>query len=221
MKKQALEKAIGHRFAEPQLLERALTHRSYCAMHNERLEFIGDSILNCAIALELYQRFPALSEGELSRLRANLVRQESLHQIALELRLGDYLRLGEGEMRSGGHARPSILADATEALIGAVHGDAGFAAAAGLVGRLYADRFGKLEPGQQAKDAKTRLQEILQGRHLPLPRYVLLDTAGVAHARSFRVACEVDSCSIRSEGSGGSRRAAEQMAAQHALEMLQ
>ncbi|MDX9707738.1 MAG: ribonuclease III [Azospira sp.] len=215
-----LEKALGHVFADPDLLRTALTHRSHGTPHNERLEFIGDSILNCAIALELYQRFPALAEGEMSRLRANLVRQDSLHQIAETLRLGEHLRLGEGEMKSGGHRRPSILADAVEALIGAVHLDAGFAAAAALVGRLYAEALAGIVPGQQIKDPKTRLQEYLQGRRMALPRYALLDTAGEAHARNFRVACEIAALSLCAEGVGQSRRAAEQMAAERILEKL-
>lgn len=215
-----LEKALGHVFADPELLRTALTHRSHGTPHNERLEFIGDSILNCAIALELFQRFPALAEGEMSRLRANLVRQDSLHQIAEALRLGEHLRLGEGEMKSGGHRRPSILADAVEALIGAVYLDAGFAAAAALVGRLYAEALAGIVPGQQIKDPKTRLQEYLQGRRMALPRYALLDTAGEAHARNFRVACEIAALSLRAEGVGQSRRTAEQMAAERILEKL-
>lgn len=215
-----LEKALGHTFADPGLLQTALTHRSHGTPHNERLEFIGDSVLNCAVALELYRRFPALAEGEMSRLRANLVRQDTLHQIADTLQLGDCLRLGEGELKSGGHRRPSILADAVEAIIGAVHLDAGFDAATALVGHLYASRLGEIVPGQQIKDPKTRLQEYLQGRRLALPQYTLLDTLGEAHAQSFRVACEIGALRIRSEGDGPSRRAAEQMAAERALEKL-
>lgn len=215
-----LEKALGHTFADPGLLQTALTHRSHGTPHNERLEFIGDSVLNCAVALELYRRFPALAEGEMSRLRANLVRQDTLHQIADTLQLGDCLRLGEGELKSGGHRRPSILADAVEAIIGAVHLDAGFDAATALVGRLYDSRLGEIVPGQQIKDPKTRLQEYLQGRRLALPQYTLLDTLGEAHAQSFRVACTIDALRVRTEGDGPSRRAAEQMAAERALENL-
>lgn len=215
-----LEKALGHAFADPGLLQTALTHRSHSAPHNERLEFIGDSVLNCAVALELYRRFPALTEGEMSRLRANLVRQDTLHRIAESLALGDCLRLGEGELKSGGHRRPSILADAVEAIIGAVHLDAGFDAAAALVGRLYAAHLAGIVPGQQIKDPKTRLQEFLQGRRLALPQYVLLDTSGEAHAQNFRVACEVPALHLKTEGVGQSRRAAEQMAAERALEKL-
>lgn len=215
-----LEQALGHTFATPSLLQTALTHRSHSTPHNERLEFIGDSVLNCVVALELFRRFPELTEGEMSRLRANLVRQDTLHQIADILGLGGELRLGEGEMRSGGHRRPSILADAVEALIGAVHLDGGFAAASALVGRLYASRLAEIVPGQQIKDPKTRLQEYLQGRRMALPKYVLVDTAGEAHAQNFRVACEIVSLKLRTEGTGSSRRAAEQMAAERALENL-
>ncbi|MBI2307563.1 MAG: ribonuclease III [Rhodocyclales bacterium] len=215
-----LEKALGHAFTDPGLLQTALTHRSHSTPHNERLEFIGDSVLNCAVALELYRRFPALTEGEMSRLRANLVRQDTLHQIADALALGDCLRLGEGELKSGGHRRPSILADAVEAIIGAVQLDAGFDAAAALVLRLYDSRFAEIVPGQQIKDPKTRLQEYLQGRRMALPQYVLLDTTGEAHAQNFRVACEIGALRLKTEGVGQSRRAAEQMAAERALENL-
>lgn len=216
-----LEKALGHVFADPGLLRTALTHRSHSSPHNERLEFIGDSILNCVIALQLYRRFPDLTEGDMSRLRANLVRQEALHQLAVALNLGSDLRLGEGELKSGGHLRPSILADALEALFGAVHLDAGFVVAETVISALYEGLLGAIVPGQQIKDPKTRLQEHLQGRRLSLPRYVLVDTAGEAHAQNFRVACEVPALQLRTEGSGTSRRAAEQMAAERALENLQ
>lgn len=220
MRLKNLETALGYAFADPELLRTAITHRSHGTPHNERLEFIGDSVLNCAIALELYRRFPQLAEGEMSRLRANLVCQESLHQIADTLAVGDHLRLGEGELKSGGHRRPSILADAVEALIGAVHLDAGFVAASELVGRLYADRLAAIVPGQQIKDPKTRLQEHLQGRRLALPRYELLATSGEAHAQNFRVRCEIPALHLNAEGCGASRRAAEQMAAEKALEQL-
>jgi ribonuclease-3 len=215
-----LEKAIGYAFSDSSLLQTALTHRSHSSPHNERLEFIGDSVLNCAIALELYRRFPSLAEGEMSRLRANLVCQETLHQIADSLSLGDALRLGEGELKSGGHRRPSILADAVEAIIGAVHLDRGFDAATALVVRLYETRLAAIVPGQQIKDPKTRLQEYLQARRLALPKYVLMDTSGEAHAQNFRVACEIAPLKLLTEGSGQSRRAAEQMAAERALENL-
>lgn len=215
-----LEQALGYAFADPGLLQTALTHRSHSTTHNERLEFVGDSVLNCAIALELYRRFPELPEGDMSRLRANLVCQDALHRIADFLDLGPQLRLGEGELRSGGHRRPSILADALEALIGAVHLDGGFQAATELVGRLYASQLNVIVPGQQAKDPKTRLQEYLQGQRLPLPKYVMMDATGQAHEKHFRVCCELPALRIRSEGIGSSRRAAEQMAAEKALEAI-
>jgi ribonuclease III len=216
-----LEQAIGHPFSDSSLLQIALTHRSHSAPHNERLEFLGDSILNGVIARQLYDRFPGLPEGDLSRLRANLVRQDSLHRLALSLTLGQYLRLGEGELKSGGAQRPSILADTVEALFGAIWLDAGFDAASAVIVRLYSDMLDAIVPGQPIKDAKTRLQEYVQGRRLPLPRYLLTGTEGEAHAQHFRIACEIGSLHIRTEGSGGSRRAAEQMAAERALERLQ
>lgn len=220
MTESRLERTLGHVFADRGLLEQALTHRSHGTPHNERLEFIGDSVLNCIIALELYRRFPSLNEGEMSRLRANLVRQETLHQIADLLVLGDVLRLGEGELKSGGRKRPSMLADALEAIIGAVHLDAGFTSVHGVVQRLYESRLQAIVPGQQIKDPKTRLQEVLQGRRLALPRYELLDTAGESHAQNFRVSCEIPSLRLRAEGVGTSRRAAEQKAAEAVLESL-
>ena len=216
-----LELAIGHKFSDSTLLRTALTHRSHSSPHNERLEFLGDSILNAVVARLLFDRFPDLPEGDLSRLRANLVRQDSLHQLALALSLGSFLLLGEGELKSGGAQRPSILADALEALFGAIWLDAGFDAAAVAIAQLYGDMVSRIIPGKPIKDAKTRLQESLQGRRLPLPKYSLTATVGEAHAQQFRIACEIDSLQIRTEGSGGSRRAAEQMAAERALERMQ
>ena len=213
-----LERAFGYTFLDRELLQTALTHRSYCSPHNERLEFLGDAILNAVIARRLFERFPTLPEGDLSRLRANLVRQDSLHQQALALSLGDALRLGEGEQKSGGQQRPSILADALEALFGAVWLDGGFEAASAVVSRLYRGMLEQTTPGGQAiKDAKTRLQEYLQGRRLALPQYALTATEGEAHAQRFTVSCVVDALQIRSEGSGATRRAAEQVAAERAL----
>ncbi|MDR2112133.1 MAG: ribonuclease III [Candidatus Accumulibacter sp.] len=198
----------------------ALTHRSHSSPHNERLEFLGDSILDAVIARQLYDRFPLISEGDMSRLRANLVRQDSLHKLSLSLSLGDHLRLGEGESKSGGASRPSILADALEAVFGAVWLDGGFDGASRVIARLYENLLAGIAPGKPAKDAKTCLQEYLQGRRLPLPRYVLAGTDGEAHAQSFTVVCEIDSLRIGTEGRGGSRRAAEQSAAEKALEKL-
>jgi ribonuclease-3 len=209
----AVSGSIGHDFRDPGLLRRALTHRSHGADHNERLEYLGDSVVNCLVALELYERFPALSEGDLSRLRANLVNQQALVLIASDLRLGEHLQLGEGEMKSGGARRPSILADAVEAVIGAVMLDGGFTAAQRAVRRLFASSLSAVNPDSSGKDAKTTLQEFVQGRGLPLPVYTLLGTQGHAHAQTFQVQCAVDDLGIRTEGRGSSRRAAEQEAA--------
>lgn len=221
MTSRRLEQSLGHQFSDTALLQTALTHRSHSSPHNERLEFLGDSVLNGVIARQLFDRFPLLPEGDLSRLRANLVRQDSLHQLALKLSLGSFLRLGEGELKSGGSQRPSILADTLEALFGAIWLDAGFDAASAVIVRLYEQMLAAIAPGQPIKDAKTRLQEHLQGRRLALPKYTLTATEGEAHAQQFRIACEIDALRIRTEGSGGSRRAAEQMAAERALERLQ
>ncbi|OHC69731.1 MAG: ribonuclease III [Rhodocyclales bacterium GWA2_65_20] len=217
MKPQSLEAALGHAFGRPELLRQALTHRSFGSPHNERLEFLGDSVLNCAVAGYLYQRFADLKEGELSRLRASLVRQKSLADIAQSLALGDFLRLGEGELKSGGARRPSILADALEAIVGAIYVDAGFAAAQAVIERLYEPAMSRIDPDDAGKDPKTALQEVLQGRHLPLPRYALLATRGEAHAQEFEMECVIPELGIRSTGTGGSRRIAEQQAAQRAI----
>jgi ribonuclease-3 len=215
-----LEIALGHVFAEPGLLHQALTHRSHSSPHNERLEFLGDSVLNCVIATLLYQRFAQIKEGELSRLRANLVRQESLAEIAAELALGDGLLLGEGELKSGGFRRPSILADALEAIIGAIYLDAGFDVARQAIERVYQSRIEQIDPYDAGKDAKTALQELLQGRHLPVPHYTLLATRGEAHAQEFEVSCAVPAIDLQVKGCGASRRGAEQQAAQAALNQL-
>lgn len=215
-----IERALGHSFSDASLLQVALTHRSHSSPHNERLEFLGDSILNGVVARQLFDRFPDLPEGDLSRLRANLVRQDTLHRLALSLSLGKFLRLGEGELKSGGMQRPSILADALEALFGAIWLDSGFEAAGAVIERLYRDMLDAIIPGRPMKDAKTRLQEYLQGKRLPLPKYALTATEGEAHAQQFKIACEIESLSMRTEGHGGSRRAAEQMAAERALERL-
>jgi ribonuclease-3 len=212
---------IGYDFRDPALLRRALTHRSFGADHNERLEYLGDSVVNCLVALELYERFPQLSEGELSRIRANLVNQQALQGIAVNMGLGEQLLLGEGELKSGGAARPSILADAVEALVGAVVIDGGFPAAQLVVSRLFAGNLAAVNPGVSGKDAKTRLQEYTQGRGLPLPVYTLLGTRGQAHAQSFEVQCAIAGLDIRTEGCGGSRRAAEQDAAGKAIILVE
>ncbi|MDO5692196.1 MAG: ribonuclease III [Pseudomonadota bacterium] len=218
---QALQSRLQYRFVTPALLERALTHRSYCADHNERLEFLGDSVLGLAVAHMLYEALGSGAEGDLSRLRAHLVRQDSLHRLALELELSPLLRLGEGEMRSGGQRRPSILADALEAIIGAVFLDGGPAAADALVRRLF-ERV-EISPAMSAaaKDAKTALQEWLQGRKMALPQYEVKQILGEAHRQTFEVACRVSQLDLEALGQGASRRAAEQAAATAMLQTLE
>lgn len=215
-----LELALGHQFSQPALLLQALTHRSHGAAHNERFEFLGDSILNCSVAALLFERFPALREGELSRLRATLVRQETLFEIAQSLSLGDALLLGEGELKSGGFRRPSILADALEALFGAIFLDAGFEPARAAIAGLYQPLLAGIDPRHANKDPKTVLQELLQGRHLPLPQYALQATRGEAHEQEFEVECRIPDLDIRALGCGANRRAAEQEAARRAFEMI-
>jgi ribonuclease III len=209
----ALQARLQHRFSDPQLLARALTHRSFSADHNERLEFLGDSVLNLAVAALLYERLRALPEGDLSRVRANLVKQETLHQLAVGMGLPEVVRLGEGEMRSGGSRRPSILADALEALIGAVHLDAGYGAAEALVHRLFQDVEINPTMAATAKDPKTELQEWLQGRKMQLPVYRVAATLGAAHKQTFDVECEISELAAVERGIGASRRAGEQAAA--------
>lgn len=216
----ALQQRLQHQFSNVSLLSRALTHRSFSADHYERLEFLGDSVLGLAISDLLYARLGNLPEGDLSRVRANLVRQETLHQLALKLGLPDVLKLGEGEMRSGGPKRASILADALEAIIGAVYLDAGFAKAQVLVHRLF--EAVEINPQMQAigKDAKTELQEWLQGRKMKLPLYTVVGTIGAAHKQSFDVECEVPELRLSERGIGGSRRAGEQAAAAAMLQTI-
>lgn len=216
-----LQRKLGYSFSQASLLKQAVTHRSHAAPHNERIEFLGDGVLNCCIAHELYQRFPDLKEGELSRVRANLVRQETLAVLAQRLDLGAYLRLGEGELKSGGFRRPSILADGLEALLGAVFLDGGFAAAQSVIRGLYASLLEHLNPETLGKDPKTLLQELLQGRKLPLPRYTVVATKGAAHNQQFQVECQIPQLAIRTTGFGASRRLAEQEAAQIAFEQAQ
>lgn len=216
-----LQQRLGYRFRTGALLEQALTHRSFGQPNNERLEFLGDSILNCVTAIALYERFAGLREGELSRLRASLVRQEGLHRVAAGLDLGEALRLGEGEMKSGGHRRPSILADALEAVFAAVFLDGGFEAAREVVMRLYAPLVDEIDPARALKDPKTALQEWLQARKAPLPAYETVQVRGEAHAQEFEVRCTVESFSVSATGRGPSRRAAEQAAAERALERLE
>lgn len=216
-----LEKTLGYAFSQPDLLRQALTHRSHSSPHNERLEFLGDSVLNCVVATQLYETFSTLREGELSRLRASLVRQETLAEIAAQLDLGNLLRLGEGELKSGGFRRPSILADALEAVFGAIYLDAGFAAVHQVIAGLYRERIEQIDPRDAGKDPKTALQEWLQARRLPIPHYQLLATHGDAHAQNFDVACVIPSLGLEAKGCGSSRRNAEQQAAQAALTQVQ
>lgn len=213
--------ALPYRFARPELLGEALTHRSAGRRNNERLEFLGDAVLNFLIAEALYRRVPDADEGGLSRLRANLVRRETLAGIASDLRLGEALVLGPGELKSGGFRRESILADALEAVIGAVYLDGGFEACSQLVGRLFAERLDSLPATESLKDPKTRLQEYLQARQEPVPTYHLISEEGEPHRRVFRVACEIRGRGGPVEASGRSRRAAEQEAARRALEGLE
>lgn len=215
-----LETRLGYSFGRASLLTQALTHRSYSAANNERLEFLGDSILNCLVGAMLYERFPQLQEGQLSRMRANLVNQQPLYEIARDLGLGHRLRLGEGEQKSGGAERPSILADALESVLGAIYLDGGFAAAKAVVAKLFDGRIEMVDPDTQGKDAKTLLQEWLQSRRHGLPSYELLGTSGQAHAQTFRIACRIDVLKLVTEGEGASRKAAEQAAAQAAYGKL-
>ena len=220
MAPEATRNGLGHDFRRPELLAQALTHRSFGSEHNERLEFIGDAVLNCAIAAALYERFPRMNEGELSRLRANLVNRDTLAKLAQEHTLGTAIRMGEGEVRSGGALRPSILADALEAVIGAIFLDAGFDAAREAILRLYSALLARIDPGVPGKDPKTRLQEWLQARRIAVPDYGVVSIAGEAHAQTFTVECRIGALGVATRGQGSSRRAAEQAAADEAWAAL-
>jgi ribonuclease-3 len=220
MNTEGFARKLGHAFARPELLREALTHRSYGSPNNERLEYLGDAILNCSTAILLFEQFPKLSEGDLSRLRANLVNKQVLFELAQPLGLGDILRLGEGELKSGGHQRPSILADALEAVIGAVYLDGGFPAAQQFVQRLLAEKLAATDPSSPGKDAKTTLQEYLQGKRMALPAYSLIDTCGEAHEQIFQIECAVAEMNLRAQAEGPSRRVAEQLAAAMVLEKI-
>ncbi len=210
---------IDYRFTDLELLRRALTHRSYSTTHYERLEFLGDSVVNCVVALELFNRFSRLTEGDLSRLRANIVNQSSLASAAQQFDFGEQLRLGEGELKSGGARRPSILADSVEAVIGAAFLDGGFEAARKVVRALLGSVLDTIDPSTSGKDPKTLLQEYLQGRKLALPQYTVVATHGEAHEQHFQVECAIPELGIRSLGEGASRRSAEQEAARQAYEL--
>jgi ribonuclease-3 len=216
-----LEKRLGHAFQQSALLQQALTHRSHGSVHNERLEFLGDSVLNCVVASLLFERYPDIDEGDLSRVRANLVKQQSLYEIAQRLEVSQFLRLGEGELKSGGFRRPSILADTLEALFGAVFLDAGFNAARDVIRALYIPILDTVDPKTLGKDAKTLLQEYLQGKKIALPQYNVVATHGAAHNQEFEIECLVPKLDIQVFGTGGSRRAGEQAAAKQALEAAQ
>lgn len=215
-----LENAINYQFKDLSLLEQAVTHRSHNAKHNERLEFLGDSVLNFVVASLLYKQFDRIDEGDLSRLRANLVKQATLADIAQKIALSDYLRLGEGELKSGGFRRPSILSDALEAVFGAVYLDGGFEAAQFVVSHQYEPILLTVDPKTLGKDPKTLLQEMLQGRRLDLPLYLVVATHGAAHSQVFDVECRIDKLDITVQASGSSRRAAEQAAALLAIERV-
>ena len=221
MTQQILSKRLPYKFVDSHLLTQALTHRSYSAQNNERLEYLGDGALNFIIANQLYQRFPSIDEGDLSRLRAQMVKEATLSEIAFSLAIGDALKLGEGELKSAGWRRPSILADALEAIIGAAYLDGGFAAAEALVLNLYTEKLNRIDPKVIDKDPKSLLQELLQGRKVAVPEYAVVHTGGEAHAQVFIVECFIQKLDIRTVGEGSSRRIAEQQAAQLALLALE
>jgi ribonuclease-3 len=215
-----LNKAIGYTFNDVALLEQALTHRSAAKKHNERLEFLGDAILGMVIGETLYKRFPNVPEGKLTRMRSTLVKGDTLAELAREACMGELLLLGPGELKSGGHRRSSILADAVEALLGAIYLDAGMEAVRGVIDRLWGSRIEKLDPNAHPKDSKTRLQEYLQGKKLPLPTYEVISITGKDHAQTFEVCCKVEGESTPVTATGNSRRKAEQEAARLTLEKL-
>ena len=215
-----LEQKLGYPFQNKDLLVRAITHRSAGSRHNERLDFLGDSILSLVIAEVLYHRFPNVSEGDMSRMRATLVREKTLAELAREFALGDYLILGPGELKSGGYRRESILADTVEALIGAIYLDSDLDGIRTLMLNWYNERLDSIRPGVEQKDPKTRLQEFLQGRRRPLPTYAVTDVKGEAHNQQFTVECAIDDIEAAFVGVGSSRRKAEQAAAERALEQL-
>ncbi len=220
MQLDSLQKRLGYWFKEQDLLKQALTHRSYGSHNNERLEFLGDGVLNFIVADQLFQRFPRLSEGDLSRLRAQLVKEATLFEIAKGFNLGDLLNLGEGELKSAGWRRPSILSDALEAIIGATYLDGGFPSAQKMVLELYADKLESIDPKAIDKDAKSKLQEYLQSKKIDLPHYSVSSIEGEAHAQTFSVMCVIEKLNISTKGEGTSRRIAEQQAAKIALNQI-
>jgi ribonuclease III len=220
MQAHGLERLIAYQFKNQSLLQQALTHRSHGSQNNERLEFLGDGVLNFIIAHQLFLRFPKLSEGDLSRMRAQLVKEPTLGEVALNLNLGEHLRLGEGELKSGGWRRPSVLADALEATIGAAYLDGGFVAAEQMVVRLFTPLMEKLDPKSIGKDPKSLLQEYLQSRKIELPEYKVISTEGEAHCQTFHVECHIPKLNITTAGEGASRRIAEQQAAEIAYKKV-
>jgi ribonuclease-3 len=220
MSRDSLCRKLGYEFTQPQLLQRALTHRSHGPAHYERLEFLGDSVLNCVIAKHLFDAYPDLPEGDLSRLRSNLVNQQTLFLLAQQLHLGELLLLGEGERKSAGFRRPSILADAMEALFGAIFLDAGFEAAERVVLSLYVPFIAQADVQTLGKDYKTLLQEYLQGKKLALPKYSVIATQGEAHEQLFQVECAIGQLQLTTRGEGVSRRTAEQVAAEEAYRKI-
>ncbi|HEK1719946.1 TPA: ribonuclease III [Proteus mirabilis] len=216
-----LQKKLGYTFNQNELLLQALTHRSASSKHNERLEFLGDSILSYVIANALYHRFPRVDEGDMSRMRATLVRGNTLAELAREFELGECLRLGPGELKSGGFRRESILADTVEALIGAIFLDSDIQNIENIILKWYENRLAEISPGDKQKDPKTRLQEYLQGRHLPLPSYVVVQVRGEAHDQEFTIHCQISGIDQPVKGMGTSRRKAEQAAAEQALIQLE
>lgn len=216
-----LEKVLNYQFNTATLIKEALTHRSAGSINNERLEFLGDSILNFVIAADLYKRYPNSPEGDLSRIRASLVNKDGLYIISKLLKLGDYLILGSGELKSGGYRRNSILADTVEAIFGAVYLDSGFAQCSDLILRLYQDQLNNIPDADSLKDPKTRLQELLQSRKYGLPQYNIIEVTGQAHNQQFTVSCEINELELKAEGKATNRRKAEQQAAEQLINSVQ
>ena len=215
-----LSQRLGYQFSNVELLQQALTHRSAAKQHNERLEFLGDAVLGMVVAQALFKRFPTVPEGKLTRMRSTLVKGDTLAELGREADVGELLKLGPGELKSGGHRRSSIIADAMEAILGAIYLEAGLEATTEVILRLWQSRIDKLDPNEHPKDAKTRLQEFLQSRKLPLPVYEVVDISGKDHDQTFVVHCQIESLGKPMKGKGTSRRKAEQQAARNALEKL-
>lgn len=220
MQLERLQQKLGYQFQQTDYLKQALTHRSVSSKNNERFEFVGDSILNFAIGKALYDKFPKANEGELSRMRSSLVREQTLAMVARQLDIGEHIRLGSGELKSGGFRRESILSDCVEAIIAAVYLDADLDTALACIYRWYQDLLAEMKPGEAQKDPKTRLQEYLQGKRLKLPVYQVIDIKGEAHKQTFTVSCKVEKLAELMIGSGTSRRKAEQNAAEQAFQRL-